>query len=507
MTRSKDSPIRRFRVLAVDDEQGFLDNLNYLMARSYDVCCVTSAEAALHALQTQPGFDVALLDLNLGCSDTDGIALLHGIHQVEPRLPVIMLTGSGSIERAIEAMKAGASDYLLKGADYDDLDLRVTEAIYREQIERENRILRRQVGEASGEMIGDSPAMQDLWRQIQAAAPGDDPVLITGETGTGKELVFKALHAQMVAWASAQQCVGRKRVVLPFDTYNCAARPGDEFRMTLFGSEEKRFANMASMPGKLEEISVGVLLLDEISKVSRDLQAQILRVVEYGTFSRVGSTRELYFRGRIVAATNCVPQQAIADGTLLEDLYYRLAACEIRVPPLRARVEDVPALTRYFAEQTTRVTGLPPVTLTSAEIAQLSTYHWPGNVRQLKQVVSQFVRACAIATPGERPNLRALVHRGAATETAAEPSSFADLIGLPWMRARAINRHRLGRYIIPRVIQANNGDIARAAASLELTPWGLRKLMRWLEGAPAAPDARRDADEPTASDSAPDAEP
>lgn len=480
MASASPAPRRLPRLLAVDDEQGYLDNLRFLLARSYEVVGVTGAAAALAALREGSRFEAVLLDLNLGASDADGIVLLRQIRERMPTLPVVILTGSGSIERAVEAMKAGAADYLLKGGGIEELECRINEVRYHLQIEQSNVAMRRQLNESVDMIVGDSPAMVRLERQLRAAAPGEAPVLISGETGTGKELAAVALHDMMEELAAARATAGRRRAPIPYAKYNCALRQTVDFGPTLFGIGARRFTAVAGMPGKLEEAGDGVLLLDEITKIPLDLQQQVLEVVEYRKFVAVGTNATCEFRGRFFATTNRDPHEAMADGTLLPDLYFRLCACEIKVPPLRQRLEDIPALVRYFAQKTALETGWPMVALTPAELARLTAYDWPGNVRQLKQVISQFARACAVAEPGERPAISEFLgpvpHRCGTVE-----AHFADLIGLPWKKAKAINTDRLKRFMIPRVVKAHEGDMTRAAGSLGLATWYLKKLLEDLD--------------------------
>lgn len=485
------APGRLPRVLAVDDEQGYLDNLSFLLARSYEIVGAANAAAALAALQGEARFEAVLLDLNLGASDADGIALLRQIRERMPSLPVVILTGSGSIERAVEAMKAGAVDYLLKGGCVDELECRLAEVRYRLQVEHANLVMRRRLDESVDVIIGEGPAMARLERQLRAAAPGDAPVLISGETGTGKELAAMALHVMMEEIAAARAPSGRRRELIPYAKYNCALRQTVDFGPTLFGIGARRFTAVAGMPGKLEEAGDGVLLLDEITKIPFELQQQILEVVEYRKFVAVGTNSTCEFRGRFFATTNRNPHEAMADGSLLPDLYYRLCACEIKVPPLRERLEDIPALVRYFAQKTALETGWPAVTLTPAELARLATYDWPGNVRQLKQVISQFSRACAVDPPDERPAIDEFLEPGhwpgaaAARPGAAADHGFADLVTLPWKLAKGINTHRLAKFMIPRVVQAHEGDLAGAARSLGLATWYLKKLVADFDKPPA----------------------
>lgn len=509
MATSKPTPSRLPRVLAVDDEQGYLDNLRFLLSRTYEIAGVTTAEAAMSLLQKGSKFEAVLLDLNLGTSDADGITLLRQIREQTPSLPVLVLTGSGSIERAVEAMKTGAADYLLKGCSVEELECRLNEVRYHLQIEHSNVTMRRQLSESVDMIIGDGPAMVGLERQLRAAVPGDSPVLISGETGTGKELIAMALHGMMEDHATVLAPAGR-RAPIPYAAYNCAMRQTVDFGPCLFGTGPNRITGVSGMSGKLESASDGVLLLDEITKIPRELQQQILQVVEYRKYAEVGTNRVYEFRGRLFATTNRNPQEAMADGTLLPDLYYRLCACEIKVPPLRQRLEDIPALVRYFAHKTSMETGWPPVALTPAELAQLTAYDWPGNVRQLKQVISQFARACAVAPPDERPAIDEFLEPGrrpggtaaaaARPGAAAAPgtiadSGFADLVGLPWKLAKAINTHRLAKFMIPRVVHAHEGDLASAARSLGLATWYLKKLVADLDKPPAAAPDDGESDE------------
>ncbi len=411
------------------------------------------------------GVQTCALPIYLDLKDgKDRFALLDQMKVFEPNLPIIIITGNTAIEIAVAAMQRGAADYVTKCQNAAELDFRISRAIQNVQLERDLRLLKRQLPVRPGKMLGDSPAMHDLWRQIEAAAPGRTPVLITGETGTGKELVIHTLHEEGRKRSALVETHSRKKTTLPLAIYHCAANPGTDLRATLFGTEAGRYTDVGTMPGLLEEVGDGWVVLDEFTEVPLDLQAQLLRVVEYRTYCRSGTNVERRFEGRVLAVTNRNPQQAIQEGRLKADLYYRLCGSEIVVPPLRVRREDIPLLARHFLVQACAECGLVLPTLSSQDMARLCAYDWPGNVRQLQQIMSQFARTGHL-----------MLERDMQDEAGSH-----DLAGLPYRHAKEIVLRRFQeRYVLP-VLAAHGNNRAAAAKAMGVTRQGLDEILKQI---------------------------
>jgi two-component system nitrogen regulation response regulator NtrX len=366
----------RIRVLVVDDEPSVLLEISGALKRHYDVLTAQSAEEA-ETILAKERIDLLLTDLRL--PGNDGIHLLESAKAVSPDLPVVIMSGHGTIEEAVRATRMGAADFVEKPFGPDRLNVTVERALELKALKRENESLRSLASRAD-EMVGGSHAMEQVKAEIAKVARSEAKVLITGESGAGKELVARAIHRQST------------RARGPFEKLNCAALPKDLVESELFGYEKGAFTGAAQMKrGRLEAADRGTLFLDEVGDMSLDTQAKFLRAIETGEIERLGGTRTIQVDARVVAATNKNLAEEIQAGRFREDLFYRLSVVPIHVQPLRARKEDIPLLIRHFMGGFGQEHGRPPRKLEPEAIERLSRYSWPGNVRELKNLIERLL--------------------------------------------------------------------------------------------------------------------
>ena len=342
----------------------------------YAVQTATDGAAALKLIQ--PDLDLVITDLSM--PGPDGLAVLRGAKQVSEEIQVVIMTAYSTVESAVEAMKLGALEYLIKPFSNDELLLTVEKALRLNALTRENRRLRDRLQAVSrtGEIIGQSEPMQRVFFMIERAAETEATVLITGESGTGKELVARGIHS-----------TGNRKDG-PFVPVNCAALTDPLLESELFGHEKGAFTGaIRTTAGRLEQAHGGTLFLDEVGDMSAALQTKLLRALEDRVCVRVGGVEPREVDVRYVAATNRDLEAAILDGSFREDLYYRLNVIAIRVPPLRERIGDVPLLAEYFLERAVLSTGRPPRPLTGEARDALMLHGFPGNVRELQNIMER----------------------------------------------------------------------------------------------------------------------
>ena len=366
------------RILIVDDEP----HLPYQMGRflkkhDYEVYCAADGEAGLQELQIQ-SIDLVLLDLRL--PKLSGLEVLTRIRHTDQELPVIIITAFGDVKDAVTAMKLGASDYLLKGFDLEELLLVVQRALETSAMYRELRQLRseRKNNYHFGYLVGHSERMREVFDLVARVAPSDASVLITGESGTGKEIVAHAIHEQS------------GRASGPFHPLNCAAIASNLIESELFGYEQYAFTDAKKQKrGLLELAEGGTLFLDEIGEMPVDMQAKLLRVLETRSFFRLGGNKEVKIDVRVLAATNRDLEQAMKDGLFRSDLFFRLAVLQIDLPPLRERPGDILLFAARFIEDFNKSLGRNVRSITPETQHLLLAYTWPGNVRELKNVIER----------------------------------------------------------------------------------------------------------------------
>jgi two-component system, NtrC family, response regulator HydG len=371
----------RSHILLVDDEERLRNAAGkVLAAEGYRILNAASGREALEVLKRRT---VALVISDLRLPDLDGIGLLKQVRELLPETEVVMITGHGSVEKAVEAMRLGAYDFIEKPLDSAALLKTVAKALERQRLASENRQLRRQLQQRRGveALIGDSPPMQAVKQLIRQIAPTDINVLIQGESGTGKEIVADALH----------DLSGRREQ--PLVKISCAAIPETLLESELFGHERGAFTGASlARPGKFELAHGGTLLLDEIAEMTPQLQAKLLRVLQDGSFHRLGGTKEFRVNVRLLCATHADIPKAIEAGKFRQDLYYRINTVQIVLPPLRERREDVPRLASHFLRKHAAEMGRDVRIIPPPAQDQLLAHAWPGNVRELDHVLQ-----CAVA--------------------------------------------------------------------------------------------------------------
>lgn len=379
---------RSARILLIDDDAAGRTALCRALKRmSYEVEAHAAGTPALESLGDGTGFDLVITDIKM--PGMDGLEVLRRVKEVSAELPVILITAFGTIENAVEAISQGASDYLTKPLGLPEVRAKVAKVLESSRILCENRRLtdenQRLRQEAKGRtgldaLIGVSPAMEHLKQQLLQVAPTRSSVLIVGASGTGKELVARALHDES-ARASRQ-----------FLPINCAAIPHEILESELFGHERGAFTGaVGRKPGKFEVASGGTLLLDEIGEMPMGMQAKLLRVLEEKSFMRVGGVETITVDVRIVAATNANLEQLVAKGAFRADLYYRLKVVTLTIPPLCERKDDIPVLIRYFLERLSQEYQRPGLNLSREAVAALVAGNWPGNIRELRNMLESLI--------------------------------------------------------------------------------------------------------------------
>jgi two-component system nitrogen regulation response regulator NtrX len=364
-------------IMVVDDEQSVRDSIRAILEdEGYSVVEAVDGEQALEKVNTDKP-DGVLLDIWM--PGIDGIDTLRGLKQLDPDLPVVIMSGHGSIDTAVQATRLGAFDYMEKPLSIDRLVLVLRNALSQRSLLEENRALRSSE-EASGRMVGGSPGMQEILEQVRVVAPTQASILITGENGTGKEVLARAIHS------------GSRRTRAGFVAVNCAAIPETLIESELFGHEKGAFTGATSRKvGKFDLAHKGTLFLDEIGDMSLATQAKILRVLEERVFQRVGGNRDIEVDVRVVAATNKELSHEIADGKFREDLYFRLNVFHFHIPPLRERGDDIPVLLEEFLSEYCSFYGKPEISIKNEALEALVSYAWPGNIRELRNVVERLV--------------------------------------------------------------------------------------------------------------------
>ncbi len=438
------------RILIVDDEPSIRKVLSAHLKRfGHEVAVADDGAAAISQLEIDD-FDLVVSDLRM--PQVDGMALLRWVSTHRGGLPVILITAHGTVETAVEALKQGAFDYVTKPFDRDELHGVITKALATGA---------RNATRAGPEtaMVGTTPEMREVFRLIEKVAPSPTTVLVTGESGTGKELVARAIHDHS------------DRSDGPFIQVNCGAIPESLFEAELFGYERGAFTGaVTSKPGRFELATGGTLFLDEVGELPRDMQVKLLRALQQRQVDRVGGVRPVDVDVRIVAATNVDLQQAVAVGAFRSDLYYRLSVFPIALPPLRERREDIPLLVEHFLERFNQRLSKQVRRLTPDALATLMEHPWPGNIRELENLMERSVLLAdgdAISA-GDLPGLRG----GARIPAGTEP---LDDLGLKeYVR---VHTARLERARLPRVLEAEDArrlGISRKSLQTKMKEYGLR---------------------------------
>ena len=447
-------------VLVVDDEKNMRLSLKTMLSDDgYTVQTAESAEEA-QVLLTRENFFMVITDARLG--GMTGYEFLGNLHKLWPETPALMITAFATPKLAVEAIKAGAVDYLSKPFAPEELLHAVGRCAERYRLLQENATLRARAGGASelGDIVGESAKMREVRQLIQTVAPTDARVLILGESGTGKELVAGAVHS-----LSSRQKAHYIRI-------NCAAIPETLLESELFGYEKGAFTGaLKQKRGLVEEADGGTIFLDEIADMSRPLQAKLLRFLEDGSFTRVGGTQELRVNVRLIAATNRDIVQAIKEGNFREDLFHRLNVVQFRLPPLRERSDDIPLLAEHFLNHFSATMNKRVKSLALPAARKLSTHHWPGNVRELKNVIERalILERTEEIQAASLPDFQveAQLHKSAAPKMTGS-ESLDDLVTT------------FERQLIGDMLERNGFNLGKTAEQLKISRHALRYRMQRL---------------------------
>ncbi len=446
-------------ILIIDDEAVLAKNVaKFLEKAGYSTRLAHTGAAGLENFSSNPP-DVVVLDYRL--PDMDGIALIQRIREQDAAVPILMITGHGSIELAVDAMKAGANDLLTKPVPLSELRQRIEEFIQRQREVNRLHYFEARERRRVQSLIGDSPAMKSLRERIVRIAEigGDNqfpPVLITGDTGVGKELVARACHFESA------------RAGQPFVELNCAAIPANLLESELFGHERGAFTDAKERKiGLLEAADGGTLFLDEIGEMDMALQAKLLKVIEDGRFRRVGAIQERQVRLRIVAATNQDLETRIKQGLFRADLFFRLCVLQLNVPPLRDRTGDAILLARHFLANFSRRYRRPLARFSADAEQAISTHRWPGNVRELRNVVEQAVLLASADTIGPQELLLPRKPAPAATINSSADTVEGNANG-------GSTLDRMERELLVKALENCGGNISRAARELGISRDTLR---------------------------------
>ncbi|MEC4684877.1 MAG: sigma-54 dependent transcriptional regulator, partial [Nitrospirota bacterium] len=427
-----------YSVLIVDDEAGIRESLREIFEdEGYEVF---TAEAGEEALQMIDSIPVDLVFLDIWLPDRDGMEVLEDIKTRRESLPVVMISGHGTVEIAVKATKIGAYDFLEKPLSLERVLITAQRALERGTIEREIQTLKENVSK-KWQLVGDSPAIKTLRQQIDMVASSSSRVLIMGESGSGKELVARLIHEKS------------PRVHKTFVEVNCAAIPAELIESELFGHEKGSFTGAHERKkGKFELADGGTLFLDEVGDMSLQTQAKVLRVIETQEFQRVGGNKNISVDVRIVAATNKDFNEEVANGNFREDLFFRLNVIPLNVPPLRERKEDIPILVEYFLQNIAREYGRPVKKITRRALDLFIGYNWPGNVRELRNSIERLI----IMTPSQTITERNV--------------TFFNLRPHDYFSFKTLREARdtFERDFILKKLQENNWNISRTAEVLQI---------------------------------------
>jgi two-component system NtrC family response regulator len=445
------------RILIVEDKETMRRPLVCLFSeKGHEVIEAASGAEALERFGEME-IDLVITDLQLG--EIDGLQVLREIRKRAPLTPVLIITAFGSVESAVEAMRQGAFDYLLKPFSLSEIEARVERAVEQRRVLTENRYLKETLDHTMGRMVGRSERMQQVYRLIEKVAPYISPVLILGETGTGKELVARALH----------QSGPRKGG--PFIAVNCGAIPEQLLESELFGYEKGAFTGAVTQKkGRLELAEGGTLFLDEIGELPFLLQVKLLRFLQEREIQRVGGTKTIRIDVRLIAATNRDLKTEIQEHRFREDLYYRIRVIEINLPPLRERHGDIPELAAYFLQKFSRELH-KNINMHPETLDLLTLYSWPGNVREFENVIE---RAAVLAEgevikPGDLPPELQLISASEGSEDGANGLGLTERLEM------------LEREIIKKTLDETVGNQTQAARMLRLHRSSLQYKMRKYE--------------------------
>ena len=452
-------------ILIVDDEEAIRTSLRSILEdEGYEVAVAANGLEALKIYGTDPP-DLMILDIWM--PEMDGLETLRRVKEFVPTTQVMMISGHGSIETAVKAIKLGAYDYIEKPLSLENVTFRVKQALEQYRLAQENRALRSKV-QRKFELVGQSPAMQRLRELIETAGPTNSRVLIGGENGTGKELVARAIHLHS------------SRSDQPFVAVNCAAIPETLIESELFGHERGSFTGATSMKrGQFEQANGGTLFLDEIGDMSLSTQAKVLRALQEQQFTRVGGTKLIKVDVRVLAASNKDLEKEIGKGQFREDLYYRLNVVPIVVPPLRERREDIPALIQHFMRLHAEEQGLRMKDVSAEAMGVFQQYDWPGNIRELRNLIERLM----IMVPGfviEAAQATLSLQGRTTGVVPASPSASPPFLTKSYDSLRDA-RNAFEKEYISRKLREHHWNISRTADDLKIERSHLHRKIKLLD--------------------------
>ncbi len=440
------------RILIIDDNQEFVDDLDLLLQNDFDCSGAYSGESGLELLDRK-NFDAILLDIELGAG-MDGFEFLRRIKEEDISIPVVMITKDQSISTVVRAIKMGAYDYVGKKPDLAELRVILKGALEESALRKDNKLLREEIHRLTGELLGESEPINNIRNQIDKLSQTESTVLITGETGTGKELVARHIHKLSA------------RKDKPFVVVNCAAIPKELFESELFGHEKGAFTGALKRKiGKFELADGGTIFLDEIGELENSVQAKLLRVLQEKRFERVGGDENLSVDVRVIAATNKDLEDQTEKGEFRSDLYFRLNVTRIQIPPLRERRQDIPLLAKEFIRKKSEELKKGVKVISQGAIDVLISYDWPGNVRELENLIENAIIYSENDTlskdlfPSLLTNFSTFTNYEAAKQDALE---------------------RFQREYVSAILRLANGNITQAAERMGISRQGLQKMIKNL---------------------------
>ncbi|MDB4160902.1 sigma-54 dependent transcriptional regulator [Bacteroidia bacterium] len=432
------------RILIVDDEQSIRETLKEILDyEGYEVEEAADGEKALSLIK-KFNYDAVLADIKM--PKLDGLELLEKAKEIAPELPIIMISGHGTTETAVEATKKGAFDFINKPPDLNKLLITVRNAVDKNSLVIETKVLKRQITKTR-EIVGDAPSIKKIKKTIEKVAPTDARVMITGENGTGKELVARWIHERS------------NRADKPLIEVNCAAIPTELIESELFGHEKGSFTSAHKQKlGKFEKANGGTLFLDEIGDMSLSAQAKVLRALQENKITRVGGEKDINVDVRIVAATNKDLMQEIADGNFREDLYHRISVIVIHVPTLNERVSDIPTLAEKFMEEICEDNGINKKQITAGAMDALKNIYWSGNIRELRNIIERLIILCDNKITEDEVQLYANngKKRPGTIDAITEFNRFQDF------------KDYAERMFIDAKLKKNNWNVAKTAAEIDI---------------------------------------
>ena len=453
-------------ILIVDDEKNIRRSVEMILQNEdHTIHQAENGKDAIQALKEKK-MDLVLLDLLM--PEMNGIETLKQVKEINPDVVVVMMSGHGTIENAVEAVKLGAYDFIEKPLTKEKVIITAKNALERVNLREENRSLKSTIAKQF-EMVGESSAMRDVKAQIQEIASTNVRVLVLGESGTGKELVARAVHEMST------------RKSKPFIKVNCAAIPEELIESELFGAVKGAYTgSVADRDGKFTQAHTGTIFLDEIGDMSLKVQAKVLRALQEGEFEKVGGTKTIKVDVRVIAATNKDLKAEVQKGTFREDLFFRLNVVPILMPPLRQRRTDIPLLVQHFIKQCCEESALKKKSFSDEAIQAMSDYEWPGNIRELRNVVERMMILGAgdVIQPGELPfNAKSEVSY---VKNTSGNKSLKDI------------KEEVERAHIQTVMEKNNWNVTRAAQELDIERTNLHKKLKYYNlGSDKLPDSEK----------------